>query len=45
MGGVGNIITKVRMETFGGDEYVHLLECGGSFPGACIFQNLTNYTL
>lgn len=32
-------ITKGHRETFGGDKYIHYLDCGDGFKGAYICQN------
>lgn len=41
-GGVGGMISKGQEETFGGDEYVHYLECGDGSMGLCICQSLAH---
>lgn len=36
---------KWQEETFGGDRYIHYLDCGDSFMGVYICHNIKLYTL
>ena len=38
-------IIKQHKKTFRGDTYIQLPDCGNSFTGVCICQNLSDYIL